>query len=137
MLRIFLAVSVLAASLTFSAIAQAKPYGAECRFESDNQTINDDKCDVVFEGSLDEQYGTRTFVPQKATITWFDGVKTQITFQEITEFNNGVRSGTALIDGYSYEFVAFGSGGYGFKRYDPETGKTRSIQLSKWTGRYK
>jgi hypothetical protein len=118
--------------------AQAKPNGPECRFKTDKQTITDDQCDVLYEGSLDAQYGgRRTFVPQKATITWFDGVKTKITFKEILKFNGTARSGTAIVDNYTYQFIAFGTGGYSFKRIDPKTSEEKSISVSKWTGRFK
>jgi hypothetical protein len=129
-------VSILGFSLPST--AQAKPNGPECRFKSDKQTMADEQCDVLYEGSLDAQYGgLRTFVPKKATITWFDGVKTKITFKEILEFNGTARSGTAIVDDYTYQFIAFGTGGYSFSRIDPKTAEEKTISISRWTGRFK
>ncbi len=138
MVRKISIIVTLAFSFFLPITAQAKPYARECRFKSDELTITDYQCDVLYEGSLDAQYGgRRTFVPRKATITWFDGVKTQITFKEILEFNGGAKFGIAIVDDYTYQFVAFGTGGYSFSRTDPKTGKERTIFISKWTGRFK
>jgi hypothetical protein len=131
-------VSILILGFSLPSTAQAKPNGPECRFKSDKQTMTDEQCDVLYEGSLDAQYGgRRTFVPKKATITWFDGVKTKITFKEILEFKGSARYGTAIVDNYTYQFIAFGTGGYSFSRIDPKTAEEKIISINKWTGRFK
>jgi hypothetical protein len=138
MLRKISIIVTLAVGFFLPISVQAKPYEPECRFKSDKQTITDNHCDVLYEGSLDAQYGgRRTLVPQKATITWSDGVATKITFKEILEFNGSARSGTAIVDGYTYQFVGFGTGGYSFSRIDPKTAEEKTISTNKWTGRFK
>jgi hypothetical protein len=138
MLRKISIIGTLAFGFFLPISAQAKPYEPECRFKSDKQAITDNQCDVLYEGSLDAQYGgRRTLVPKKATITWFDGVETKITFKEILEFNGSARSGTAVIDDYTYQFIGFGSGGYSFSRIDPKTAEEKTISINKWTGHFK
>jgi hypothetical protein len=131
-------VSTLVLGFSLPTTAQAKPNSPECRFKSDKQTITDNQCDALYEGSLDAQYGgRRTLVPKKATVTWSDGVKTNIMFKEILEFKGAARYGTAIVDGYTYQFIGFGSGGYSFSRIDPKTAKEKTISINKWTGRFK
>jgi hypothetical protein len=137
------AISAIATLILLNSIAQPKavqanPNGPECRFSSKAQKITDNQCEVIFEGSLDAKYGgQRTFIPQKATITWADGVKTDIIFKEILSRQGSAKTGTATVDGYTYQFTAFGTGGFAFERFDPQTSENKTISLSKWTGSYK
>jgi hypothetical protein len=41
------------------------------------------------------------------------------------------------VDGYTYQFVGFGTGGYSFSRIDPKTAEEKTISTNKWTGRFK
>jgi hypothetical protein len=110
---------IILLSLCSTAMAEVVP---RCRFNPGvEDPIIDSKCSVKVEGSLDSKYkGNRTFVPEKATIRWSDGVTTQIEFKSIFDVKGGVAEGAASVDGHLYRFTRSGDGrGLLFRTLDP------------------
>jgi hypothetical protein len=106
--------------LSFSSVAVAEVV-PNCRYvPAVTDVVDDPKCSVKIEGSLDKEYkGNRTFVPKTMTIRWSDGATTRVEFKSIFEISGGVVSGAASVDGHIHRFMRSGDGkGFVFDSVD-------------------